>query len=131
MIEIYGTLGPACADEDILADMIREGMTGIRLNLSHTTLAESGDMLKKLRMAEEAEQLLFNMGFSQLRVRLHEGNVARIELMPEEFLRFMEKDVRLLVHEKFKNIGFDYAALDIIGYRTGSLNEAFNDGRKK
>ena len=38
MIRIYGTLGPACADVDTLAEMLRLGLTGMRLNLSHVTL---------------------------------------------------------------------------------------------
>ena len=40
--KIYGTLGPACQDEKILTEMFALGMTGMRLNLSHVTLAESG-----------------------------------------------------------------------------------------
>lgn len=50
--EIYGTLGPACAEADILADMLRLGMTGVRLNLSHMSLEEAEPMLAALRRAE-------------------------------------------------------------------------------
>lgn len=77
---------------------------------------------EKLKKVDKAEQLLLDMGFHQLRVRIH-GNIARIELLPEEFSKFMEEDVRLMVHKKFKEYGFAYVALDIIGYRTGSMNE--------
>ena len=83
-----------------------------------------GDLIdeKKLKMVDRAEQLLLDMGFHQLRVRIH-GDIARIELVPEEFPKFMEENIRLTVYEKFKEYGFAYVALDIIGYRTGSMNE--------
>ena len=41
--KLYGTLGPACADTDTLRALLRAGMSGMRLNLSHCTLAESAD----------------------------------------------------------------------------------------
>ena len=41
MIDIFGTLGPACADADTLETMLHRGMTGMRLNLSHVTLSQS------------------------------------------------------------------------------------------
>ncbi len=77
---------------------------------------------KKLQMVDRAEQLLMDLGFKQLRVRIH-GKIARIELDPSEFSRFMEEKIRVHVHEELKKIGFDYIALDILGYRTGSMNE--------
>lgn len=83
-----------------------------------------GDLIseKKLKMVDQAEQLLLDMGFHQLRVRIH-GNVARIELEPAEFGKFMQEDIRKEVYTKFKEYGFDYVALDLMGYRTGSMNE--------
>lgn len=83
-----------------------------------------GDVIneKKLKMVDNAEQLLLNMGFHQLRVRIH-GDVARIELTEEEFPKIMEKSARHTIYEKFKEYGFSYVSLDIIGYRTGSMNE--------
>ena len=81
---------------------------------------------KKLGMVDKAEQYLLDMGFHQLRVRIH-GNVARIELDPSEFGKFMEEDVRTKVYDMFKQTGFAYVALDIKGYRTGSMNETLND----
>jgi len=81
---------------------------------------------KKLGMVDKAEQYLLDMGFHQLRVRIH-GNVARIELDPSEFEKFMEEDVRTKVYDMFKKTGFAYVALDIKGYRTGSMNETLND----
>ncbi|MDO4477406.1 MAG: ATP-dependent sacrificial sulfur transferase LarE [Lachnospiraceae bacterium] len=83
-----------------------------------------GDLIneKKLKMVDQAEQLLLDMGFHQLRVRIH-GDLARIELLPEEFPKFMEDSTRLEIHRKFKEYGFAYVALDVVGYRMGSMNE--------
>ncbi len=77
---------------------------------------------KKLEMVDKAEQLLLDLGFHQLRVRIHQ-NIARIELMPEEFGRFMEDQTREMVYSELKKLGFTYVTLDIKGYRTGSMNE--------
>ncbi len=85
---------------------------------------------KKLQMVDKAEQLLIDLGFNQLRVRIH-GKIARIELAPSEFDHFMEEKVRTYVHEEFKKIGFDYIALDILGYRTGSMNETLSAEEKR
>ena len=77
---------------------------------------------EKLGMVEKAEQLLIDMGFKQLRVRIH-GRSARIELLPEDITRMLDEELRLKVYTEFKNYGFDYVSLDLKGYRTGSLNE--------
>ncbi len=86
-----------------------------------------GDLIneKKLKMVDRAEQLLLDMGFHQLRVRIH-GDIARIELLPEEFPKFMEEETRLSVYKKFKEYGFSYVTLDVVGYRTGSMNETLD-----
>lgn len=80
---------------------------------------------EKLQMVDKAEQLLLDLGFHQLRVRIH-GKLARIELMPEEFDRFMQADVRSRVYQELKKLGFTYVTLDILGYRTGSMNETLD-----
>ncbi len=70
--EIYGTLGPACADAEILGDMLALGMTGIRLNLSHLSLTEAEPMLAALRSAEAKDghpcKLLIDMQGPELRI---------------------------------------------------------------
>ncbi|MCR5737356.1 MAG: ATP-dependent sacrificial sulfur transferase LarE [Eubacterium sp.] len=81
---------------------------------------------EKLQMVDQAEQMLLDLGFHQMRVRIH-GKVARIELLPEEFERIMKEEVRTNIYEAFKKIGFDYVALDLLGYRTGSMNETLED----
>lgn len=80
---------------------------------------------EKLAMVDKAEQLLFDMGFSQFRVRIHgqeNGLTARIEILPEEFPRLMEEDSRKRINKYFKEIGFSYVTLDLEGYRMGNMN---------
>lgn len=77
---------------------------------------------EKLHMVDQAEQLLLDLGFSQVRVRIH-GTVARIELLPQEFSKLMEETTREQVNRELRSYGFSYVALDLQGYRTGSMNE--------
>ena len=77
---------------------------------------------QKLAMVEKAEELLFDLGFSQLRVRIH-GTVARIEIEPAEFSKITKPEISQLIYNAFKEYGFGYTALDLCGYRTGSMNE--------
>ncbi len=80
---------------------------------------------EKLDMVDKAEQFLLDLGFRQLRVR-HHGNVARIEVSANERSRFFDEELMEKVYKKFKEIGFAYTALDLKGYRTGSMNETIN-----
>ncbi len=72
MIQIFGTLGPACAQQQTLEAMFRAGMTGMRLNLSHTGLAQSRDLLAAFHAAADAAgtapQLLIDMQGPELRL---------------------------------------------------------------
>lgn len=77
---------------------------------------------EKLRMVEQAEQLLLDLQFRQMRVRIH-GTMARIEVLPEDFGRIMEDSVREQIVRELKSLGFSYVTLDLQGYRTGSMNE--------
>lgn len=77
---------------------------------------------EKLSMVDKAEQLLLDLGFRQVRVRIH-NMIARIEIMPEEFENLISENVRKQITEKFKEYGFDYVTMDLTGYRTGSMNE--------
>lgn len=75
---------------------------------------------QKLRTIDLAEQKLFDLGFSQVRVRCH-GNMARIELEKSEMLRAVElKDI---ICQSLEVCGFDYISLDLAGYKTGSMNK--------
>ena len=77
---------------------------------------------EKLGMVDKAEQLLLDMGFHQVRVRIH-GMMARIEIDPSEFAMLMEENNRMRITGEFKKYGFTYVSLDLMGYRTGSMNE--------
>lgn len=71
-MKIYGTLGPACQDTEVLKAMFREGMTGMRLNLSHVSLARSEALIARLRRAAEScgveMDLLMDMQGPELRI---------------------------------------------------------------
>lgn len=77
---------------------------------------------EKLQMVEEAEEYLRDMGFQQFRVRVH-GTMARIEVLPEEMGRLFETKNRETISRKLKELGFSYVTADLMGYRTGSMNE--------
>lgn len=82
---------------------------------------------EKLAMVDKAEQLLLDLGFHQVRVRIH-GTMARIELLPREFGKLLEEETRRRVYTRLKELGFSYVALDLQGYRTGSMNETLPGG---
>ena len=74
----------------------------------------------RLRMIEDAEELLRALGFTQVRVRLH-GEVARIEVMPEEMEKLWKERERIL--DELAEMGFTYVTIDLAGYRSGSMDE--------
>ena len=69
-----------------------------------------------------AEEYLRSLGFGQLRVR-HHGPVARIELAPETIQKAMAGETRRRISARLKKLGWTFVAVDLAGYRTGSLNE--------
>lgn len=77
---------------------------------------------EKLAMVERAEQLLFDKGFSQARVRIHD-RMARIEVLPDELENLVKKNIREEIAAKLKSYGFTYVSMDLEGYRTGRMNE--------
>lgn len=78
---------------------------------------------EKLKRVELAEEFLKSFNLGQLRVRSH-GDLARIEVGSDVFSLIFENDVRLQIERKLKELGYKYVALDLTGYRTGSMNEA-------
>ena len=76
----------------------------------------------KLRQIDAAEDALRALGFSQLRVR-HHGDVARVELAPEELARALDPEHARRIAQAVHDCGFRYVALDLDGYRSGALNE--------
>jgi uncharacterized protein len=75
---------------------------------------------EKLRQIEVAEAGLRRLGFAELRVR-HHGDVARIELPPEDLLRAVSDPVRAAVHGAMLAAGFRFAAVDLAGVQSGAF----------
>lgn len=70
----------------------------------------------------QAEELLRSLGFTQVRLR-HHGEIARIEVLPQEMALLLSKDNRVKISKRIKELGYTYVTLDLLGYRTGSMNE--------
>ena len=84
---------------------------------------------KRLAMVDKAEQLLLDMGFHQVRVRVHgenEGTIARIEVLPSELSELVKDTNRERIYSYFRELGFAYVSMDLGGYRTGSMNETLD-----
>ncbi|HHX62722.1 MAG TPA: ATP-dependent sacrificial sulfur transferase LarE [Epulopiscium sp.] len=77
---------------------------------------------EKLGMVEKGELYLLDHGFTQFRVR-HHGDIARIEIIPQEQMKFLAPSFMSETVKVFKDIGFTYVTLDLGGYRVGSMNE--------
>lgn len=84
---------------------------------------------EKLKQVEEAEEVLRSLGFAEFRVR-HHGTIARIEVPPEDIEKISSESIRQKVVEKVKPLGFKYIALDLQGFRSGSLNESLSEEEK-
>jgi len=85
--------------------------------------------VEKLSMVERAEQFLMDLGFKQIRVRHHE-EIARVEVNAEERNKFFDIELMDKVGNELKKIGFKYVTLDLLGYRTGSMNEVLSEDEK-
>jgi len=83
-----------------------------------------------LKQVARAEEYLKELGFTQVRVR-HHGQIARIEVEPSEFQKIIDEKIRNEMIQYFKQIGFIYITLDLAGFRSGSMNEPLNLGKKK
>ncbi|MCU1240785.1 MAG: hypothetical protein JWO71_1511 [Candidatus Acidoferrum typicum] len=77
---------------------------------------------ERLTLIERGEAALRELGFRQFRVRLHD-KLARVEIAPEEMDRAFSRDTSAAISQALKRAGFTYVALDLEGYRQGSLNE--------
>ncbi len=85
--------------------------------------------IEKLSAVDRAESALRQMGFRQVRVRHHE-EIARIEISEDEMPRALNIETAQQMSATLKAFGFKYVALDLEGYRTGSLNEVLLSDRK-
>jgi pyridinium-3,5-biscarboxylic acid mononucleotide sulfurtransferase len=80
---------------------------------------------ERLGLIERGEAVLRALGFQQFRVRLHDNDkLARVEIAPEEMPRAFTPEMSAEISARLKAVGFAYVALDLEGYRQGSLNEA-------
>lgn len=84
---------------------------------------------QRLAQIERGEERLRALGFRQVRLR-HHGEMARIEIDPAELDAALRPDMGRAMLEAIKPLGFRYVALDLEGYRTGSLNEVLTARRR-
>lgn len=84
---------------------------------------------ENLRRVEEAEKFLKEMDFREVRVRHHQ-ELARIEVGKEELERACREEIRAEINRKFKELGYTYVALDLQGYRSGSMNEVLKSSEE-
>ena len=80
---------------------------------------------ERLTLVERGEAALRELGFHQFRVRLHD-KLARVEIAPDEMQRAFSPEISAAISRELKNAGFTYVALDLEGYRQGSLNETLS-----
>jgi uncharacterized protein len=78
---------------------------------------------ERLALVERGEAALRELGFRQFRVRLHD-KLARVEIAPQEMARAMSPEMAASISARLKAAGFTFVALDLEGYRQGSLNES-------
>lgn len=83
-----------------------------------------------LQRVEEAETFLAKLGFVGVRVR-HHGELARIEVRAPDRIRLLESPVCEQINARLGELGYRYVAVDLRGYRTGSLNEALGTSSRK
>ncbi len=82
---------------------------------------------EKIKMIREGEKFLKNtFNLKQLRVRLHNEKLARIELLSEDIPIILSKENIKRIKTEFEKLGFCYITIDLEGYRSGSLNESLN-----
>ena len=127
--EVFKTLEKALTDSragDYATLEKRVSQLTEHLQTNHSETFCSNSLLNTILQIkkEKAEQLLLDMGFHQVRVRIH-GMMARIEIDPSEFGKLMEEENREKIAKTLKEYGFTYVTLDLMGYRTGSMNETF------
>jgi pyridinium-3,5-biscarboxylic acid mononucleotide sulfurtransferase len=85
---------------------------------------------QRLKQIDEAEAFLRELGFVEFRVR-HHDTMARIEVNPRDIEKITAEPVRSRVVEKLKSLGFKFVALDLQGFRSGSLNESLSEQEKQ
>lgn len=132
----YGVLSPM-ADAGLTKDDIRNIASSLGLpNWDKPSMAclasrfPYGEEITegKLNRVATAEAAIRALGFRQLRVRAH-SDLARLEVGPDEFERAWE--TRAEIASALKSAGFTFAAVDLEGYRSGSLNEGLDSEQRE
>ncbi|MBF0344873.1 MAG: ATP-dependent sacrificial sulfur transferase LarE [Nitrospirae bacterium] len=77
--------------------------------------------LRSLQMIQKAEAVIKGLGFAELRVR-KQAETARIELLPHDIEKALQKPVRQQIVEALRELGFQYVTLDLEGFSSGKLN---------
>ena len=78
---------------------------------------------ERLAMVDQAEQYLRQLGLTNVRVRYHEGDLARLEIPPDKIPFLCQPDNRESLVAHLRSLGFKYVTIDLVGFRSGSLNE--------
>jgi uncharacterized protein len=133
----------ACLEQDIRSPLLGAGLTKEEIRelsrelglTTHDKPAQAclssripygtAITVRRLEEVEQAEAFIKSLGISQVRVR-HHGSTARIEVGESDLPFILEERNRIA--EELNRIGFAYVALDLRGYRTGSMNEPGPDG---
>jgi len=84
----------------------------------------------KLKQIEQAEAFLRSLGFRECRVR-HHGNLARIEVPASQVEKICLPEIRTKIDTALREIGYNYVAVDLRGFRSGSMNEVIAFGKKQ
>jgi uncharacterized protein (TIGR00268 family) len=111
---IADTYGLSVADKPAMACLSSRIPTGLEVTE------------ERLTRVERAESLLRDWGFTQFRVRDHDG-LARIEIGRDELGRALDPEFARAANEHLSELGFDHVTLDLDGYRTGSVSPADED----
>ena len=77
---------------------------------------------ERLRMIDAAESYLRTLGLRDVRVRFHAGDLARVEVPTEHIAHFLDDTARAELVRELKQLGFKFVTLDLVGFRSGSLN---------
>lgn len=78
---------------------------------------------ERLAMVDRAEQIIRSLGFRELRVRYHPGDLARIEIPASQVAELCEPDVREFLVSELRGLGFKFVSVDLAGFQSGGLNQ--------
>lgn len=133
MVQIYGTLGPSCREEPVLVSMFEAGLTGMRLNLSHTSLPESRELIETYHRAAGrcgvTPGLLIDMQGPELRIGklekprvLSDGDTVDVP-MPDLVLSALRKGDLVLIDD-------GKLEADVVEVKSGAATLTFRRGGK-